>query len=93
MFIYEDHPIPTRSSRPFRVEEFNATQQYVKHYNNSLLLKFYQTHPNSTPLERIQAQNELKICERKQEFWKRQSNFDDTAALSAVSKLKIQWSK
>lgn len=91
MFIYDDHPL--RTTRPFRVEEFDATHQYVTHFSNSLLLKFYHTHPSSTPLERIQASKELTITERKMAFWQKQQNYDDRAALEAVVKLKTQWSK
>lgn len=86
-FIYPDHPEPM--TRPFRAGDYNATNQYLKHFSNVLILTlFYQ---RGTVLEKIQAAKELKTAERKMEFWSKQDNFSQDAAILGMAKYKKQW--
>lgn len=89
MLIYEEHPI--RTTKPFRVEDYDATAQYVTHFSNSLLLKFF--HTKGTREEKQQAARELTICERKMKFWQRAPNYSQQAALTAIDKLNKTWQK
>jgi hypothetical protein len=86
MLIYPDSPSPMTSNW---WRELDPTQQYLKHYDNSLILKLF--HTKGTVLEKIQAAKELTICERKMKFWERQEGFSQENATLGCSQLKKKW--
>jgi hypothetical protein len=72
-FFYSENQ-PFTSSRPFRASDYNANAQIEKHLENWFYLRFIQTHTDDIT-ERHQSTQELTICDRKIEFWKRQDNY------------------
>lgn len=90
-FIYEDNPIRKRSNKPFSIEDFDATEQYLKHFGNSLELAFFLANGNRE--EKQRASKELAICDRKMLFWKRAPNFDIKMAANGCDRLKRKWSQ
>lgn len=90
MFFYSETKQPFSGS-PSRVWEMNGTKVYLTHYSNLLYLQFVANNPRATFQERSQAEKEIKICEKKLEWWLRHPNFDQDEALREVAKLKSQW--
>lgn len=72
------------------MDRIDPQRAYLKHYENYLFLSF--VHQNSTDrIEVWQAGKELKICERKLEFWKRKPGWDATTVGRECEKLKAPW--
>lgn len=86
MLIYPDSPGPMTG---MWWRKLDPTTQYLNHYSNSLILKMFLQ--KRTTLEKIQAGKELKICERKMEFWQRMDGYDQAAAIKGCTDLKAQW--
>jgi len=87
-FIYSDAKEPFTGSIDFN--KINATKAYLNHYDSMQILKFF--HLNGTRLEKLQADKEMTICERKMTFWKRQANFDMKVAQTAIDQVNKNWS-
>lgn len=68
----------------------NANAGYLRHYDNYLYLDFIlkTTDRNN---ERTQAAKELKICERKLEYWRRHPNFVSSVVMPQVEEKKKHW--
>ena len=90
MFFYSDTK-EKFTGNPSRIWEMNGTKVYVSHYSNLLYLQFVANNPLASFIERQQAEKEIKLCEKKLEWWKRHPNFDQVEALREVEKLKKQW--
>ena len=73
MFFYSDNEI-RRSTKPFYAEDYDANHMICKHLENYFFLKFILLKSDDT-VEKHHASKELDICERKMNFWKRQSSF------------------
>ena len=89
-FIYSDEKLPF-TGRPIPYNQQPATENYIKHFDNSLYLKFMANHKKTSVQEKIQAGKELQIAERKMEYWRRHPNFDLDRAVKATDKLKHNW--
>jgi len=87
MFIYSSE----KSDSTFILDfsKANASKCFADHFANSLTLKFF--HSNGNRLEKIQADSELVICERKMKFWKNQINFDQAKASTLCDVHKKNW--
>lgn len=87
MFCYETQgaSVKTGDFGPFDPLKVNAVRQYLKHYENQLVLTFFSN--NGTIAEKAQAHAELKICARKMKYWERQPHFDAAQAGAAVERL------
>lgn len=84
MFIYSENREPFSGTIDF--SRIDAVKQYVKHYENSLLLLMFMS--QGTVVEKAQARKEMAICERKMKFWERQDNFVWERALVEMDKIK-----
>lgn len=76
MFFYSDtnkEPFDPRKMRPYH--EQKATEIALRHFDNLLFLIRITQEPKSF-VEKMQAEKEITICERKIEHWKRHVNFD-----------------
>ena len=73
MFFYSDNEV-RRSTKPFYAEDYDANHMICKHLENYFFLKFILLKSDDT-VEKHHASKELDICERKMNFWKRQSTF------------------
>jgi len=58
----------------FFAEDYDANHMICKHLENYFFLKFILLKSDDT-VEKHHASKELDICERKMNFWKRQSSF------------------
>ena len=58
----------------FRADDYDANHMICKHLENYFFLKFILLKSDDT-VEKHHASKELDICERKMNFWKRQSSF------------------
>jgi len=73
MFFYSDTEKRSFSSA-FNAEYYDANHMICKHLENYFFLKFILLKSDDT-VEKHHASKELDICERKMNFWKRQSSF------------------
>ena len=73
MFFYSDTDKRTFNSS-FRADDYDANHMICKHLENYFFLKFILLKSDDT-VEKHHASKELDICERKMNFWKRQSSF------------------
>jgi hypothetical protein len=73
MFFYSDTE-KRNFTKPFYAEDYDANTMIAKHLENYFFLKFILMKSDSV-VEKHQASKELDICERKMNYWKRQSNF------------------
>lgn len=87
--IYDDQQTTRRSGAPFIASRYNATDMYMSHFANSLMLSFMALNGNFQ--EKGQAVKELAICERKMKYWSNQSNFDHDEMLLRCKKEKQKW--
>lgn len=87
--IYSDTD-PPYSGPIVPYDRQNATSAYLKHYGNYLYLSFIYKNSDRT-LEKIRAGEELVICERKLQHWRRHPNWIQTVAEVGVAKLKRDW--
>jgi hypothetical protein len=89
MLVYDEQTV----KRPYKpvvpYEDQDAVHYWGKHFANSLLLKFFLS--SGTTAEKIQAQKELEMCERKMKFWEHHINFDKGVALKVAERLKKDW--
>lgn len=72
------------------IRRLDATKQYLKHYDNFLMLDFLAKNETDRN-ERAQAEKELAICRRKLRFWQRQDNFNAERAREAALEKKRMW--
>lgn len=87
MFFYSDE-----RAEPFKGGKLpDATKGYLRHARNRLFLDFFATSPDFA--EAAQARKEIVICERKQNYWRRQIGFDAAEAARGMTKLKAEWGK
>jgi hypothetical protein len=70
-----------------------ATRIWVRHFGNSLYLKFISSNPLATPAERQQANRELPIADQKMAYWAKHKNFDLQEATRETEQLRKQWSQ
>lgn len=73
MFFYSDTDKRTFNSA-FRADDYDANHMICKHLENYFFLKFILLKSDDT-VEKHHASKELDICERKMNFWNRQSSF------------------
>lgn len=77
MFCYQTTRISVRTNTEgpmnFDPARCNAVKCYMDHYKNFLFLDFMSR--SGTFSERAQADEEIKICKRKMQFWERQPHF------------------
>src|SRR5882672_4387299 len=71
----------------------NATQAYLRHYDNLLYLQFILYNPKSKPKDRKQANSELLICDRKLNWWLKHRNINMVAVAEGKTKLNKMWGK
>lgn len=91
MFCYsdDDHIVRRSGVMPKNLDPHVV---YLSHYKNLMYLFFIAKHPDTTYVERFQAEKELKICNRKLDYWKRNSEFNYDSVEAQVQQLKAQWS-
>ncbi|UVK46833.1 hypothetical protein BPNPMPFG_002544 [Mesorhizobium sp. AR07] len=76
---------------PINLDNADGTRGFLSHFNNYLFLKFVANNPESTLNERIDAENEMILCEKKLEFWERHPRFVLSAAIRQISILKSHY--
>jgi hypothetical protein len=92
MLVYEENVVGNRGFK-FAVsyEDQDALGYWEKHYANSLILKFFLK--NGSTQEKLQAQKEMEICERKMKHWEQHRNFDSAKAVKIAERQKKVWVK
>ena len=73
------------------MSRINPNKQYKKHLDNYFYLRFINTHIDTSVQEKMQAQNEMLIAERKMKFWERQGTFSLQQKELDTLELKKQW--
>ena len=92
MFCYsEGRTEPPSFLVPY--SKMNATQGYLRHYDNLLYLQFILYNPKSTPADRKQANRELLICDRKLNWWARHPNLNQADVAEGKKMLNARWGK
>lgn len=64
---------------------------YLNHFKNLMYLEFISAHSESTILEKLQAEKEIAICQRKLEFWKHRNGFDTKLVEGNMRVIRSQW--
>lgn len=86
--IYSDNE--PKPQYPIKIDRVDANKAYNKHLVNWYYLKFIVT--NSTDFsEKVQANRELAIAERKMAFWYRQPTFSIKRCAEETDRLKTDW--
>ena len=88
MFFYKDKDTTPFDHRLLKI--LNPTACYLKHYENMLYLRFIAENSDDR-LEKHQAEKEMRICQRKLDYWARLYNHDE--ALKGMQALKQKWRK
>lgn len=91
MYFYTDTPLRDKDSQ-INVWKMNGTKAYMRHYDNKLFLRFVANNKRSTLKEKLQAEHELKICERKLDFWHKHPNTDHDQLRGLIEKANREWS-
>ena len=73
MFFYSDTE-KSSFKGSFNASNYNPNDMICKHLENYFFLKFILL-KSEDRIEKHQASKELDICERKMNFWKKQSSF------------------
>lgn len=89
MLCYDEVSVrtPFRSAVPYA--NLNANKNWETHYANSLLLQFYIQ--KGTAQEKMQASQELAVCDRKMKYWSQHPNFCALSAAQSALALKKNW--
>lgn len=88
MFFYTDTG-PKSSFDPDLVNRLNPNTMYIKHLENLYVLKFIELKSDKF-FEKVQASKEIKICEKKLEFWERKIT-NQPLIDNKIKQLKTQW--
>lgn len=88
-FIYDDNSVRTAFSSRVSYDDIDAVSKWATHFANSMQLKFFMQHGNTQ--EKLQAQHELAICERKMTYWQRHPNYSAAAAAQRAESIKKMW--
>jgi len=90
MLVYDEQTVGKRAYAPIiPYHEQNAVANWARHYANSLMLNFFLNHGSTA--EKLQAQKEFSVCERKMKFWECHANFDKAAAVKVAEAAKKNW--
>lgn len=87
-FCYDENLKFTGSFIP---SNFNPNIQLYKHLENYFYLKFI-LNKSDRPVEKQQASKELEICERKMNFWKRQTDYCEETFMRDQETIRKNWS-
>lgn len=88
-YFYSDNP--ERPNTQIDVWKINGTKAYIRHYNNKLFLLFVANSPRSSFREKLQAEMELRMCEKKLAFWHRHPNTDHEQLRRLIEKANRDW--
>lgn len=80
---------PEKMSGTFDASKCDAVKQFLKHFDNSLVILFLMS--NGTVHEKATMRRQMEICERKMLYWKRQDNFCMKRALIGTDAAKKKW--
>lgn len=87
---YSDEKV-SFTGRPVPYNDQDATRHWARHYRNSRELQFYISSPLSTTSERRRANQEMVVCDRKMEHWRRHPNFDTNQAAQLRAATDREW--
>lgn len=88
--LYDDSS--TFSGPPRRLESANATERWLAHFSNSLILTRMEQ-VSSCPREKAQIAKEMRICDRKMAFWKRHPRYLPQTAQTEALRLRAAWAQ
>lgn len=92
MYFYSDTKDP--DAQPFKGGgRIDPTRMVLKHMANQFFLELITKSDESTLVDKFQAEKELVICKRKQEFWKRKHGFEDVIYEQELALLKKKWNR
>lgn len=87
--VYDESPAKRGGRMNF--DTAPATRIYLQHYQNFQMLQFIANSPLAKFEDRMQATKELRIAERKMEYWHRHPNFNQQAATDACVAILRDW--
>lgn len=73
------------------IMKMNPNTQYAKHFDNLCYLRFIANHPDTTFVEKAQANKEIGLAEKKMNFWKRQDSWTPEESGRLMSEIKKRW--
>lgn len=91
-FIYDEPEYAVRSGGFFNPEAVNVTAHYLKHFSNLMILELFYSEPRNI-VEKLQLEKEMKIANKKMEFWRKFRHFDVKEAEQGIKEIKRQWNK
>lgn len=88
--IYNVNEVRCGGRQPVKYENLNANKHYMTHFGNVMFLEAVLKAPKDQR-ERIQANNEIQIANRKMAYWTRHPNFKYADIEQEIKTLKRQW--
>jgi hypothetical protein len=89
MFFYEDDRKGDYKSF-VKYENMNANKHWLTHYSNAKFLMFFAQNETDRN-NRLRAQHELAIAQRKMEHWKRHPNWNLKLLTPEIELIDKQW--
>jgi hypothetical protein len=89
--LYPDNPERTQFMGKFDPSRIDAVKQWLKHYDNWLILKFWEQ--QSKGLERYSANKQIQRCSKKLDYWRRMPTFDLKRAVDGKKLLEDRWER
>lgn len=86
--FYPNHSEPFTGNVPFH--KWRATDNYVKHHDNLMILRAISKSPKDIH-EKLQAEKEIKIAEKKKDYWRRHPNYNHEEATRREAEINKQW--
>ena len=87
-FIYDEN----KGRKGFvSMTDANATSLWLNHFSNALYLRFIAQHPKTNTIEKMQANRELAIADKKMNFWAKHPNYNKEHANMEADNLKRNW--
>ena len=93
--VYDTSSASGKFSGNFNPYNFDAVEQFEKHYSNLLYLDFFASNPGATFSEKKQAEAEIIIAKRKMKYWEKYAKAQGNLAMlqGVMKKAKKQWNR
>lgn len=87
--FYSDSPAPF-TGRGARYQDMDATKHYLNHYSNYVILSKIAEAPKDFN-EKLRAEKEIKMAQKKMDYWTKHPNYDHKLALKGIEEIKNLW--
>jgi hypothetical protein len=89
MYFYSDTEVKT-DFRGFKTPP-DSNKMWLRHYANYIELSWMGAQPSLSHMERRQVEKELRICQKKLDYWYRKDDWSVKNCQSEIDRLKGLW--